>query len=90
MVVDWPLTVADAVMTVEAGVAGVVATAAGVVATGAGVGVLPLEPVEPPQAATSIANKKTMLNGIARLRFFMRVYSFYWISQTRHLPMCFC
>src|SRR5260370_4785927 len=55
-------------MTVEVA-AGVVATGAGVVA--AGVGGLPPEPVELPQAATSIASNRTMLIGKARLRFFI-------------------
>jgi len=45
----------------------------GVFAVGVGVLLLPypLLPVELPQAATSNASKRTMLIGIARLRFFM-------------------
>ena len=82
-----PLTVAVAVKTVEAGAAGVVAAGAG------GVGVLPpLEPVELPQAATSIASKMTIVMGKARLKL---VISFVFllirqIHQTRFLPECFC
>jgi hypothetical protein len=56
-------------MTVEVA-AGVVATGAGVVAAGVGV-LLPEPPVEPPQAATSIATSRTMLIGKARLRCFI-------------------
>ena len=63
-VADWPLTVAVAVMTVAAAVVGV---GVGVFAVGVGV----LLPVELPQAATSNASKRTMLIGIARLRFFI-------------------
>src|SRR5579859_788214 len=79
MVVDWPFTVAVAVLTVEVA-AGVVATGAGVVAVG--VGVLPPEPVELPQAATSIASNRTMLMGKARLRFFIP-YVFLLIGQVK-------
>ena len=81
MVTDLPCTVPAAVITTLLEAAGVVATGAGVVAAGAGgVGVVPPEPVEPPQAATSIASKRSMLMGIARLRFFM-AYVFLLMGQ---------